>query len=108
MTPEINEYLDDARKKMEVTDLMASQQQRTSDYTITKFSDSKRDRFWEMKTKGELVDGVLLTADGHKEVSVSIIVNFTKLTFCVHLVCSYGSHSGPQSGSTLLLDENIR
>ena len=68
LTPEIDSYLDEIKDKIDVAQMRATKQQRTSDFTVTAFADTKRDRLWAMKMKGELVDAVLVTEDGHQEV----------------------------------------
>lgn len=70
MTPQLDEYLKEVATKIKNAEVLAKSMERTSEYTVTKFGDTKRDRLWAMKEKEELIDAVFRTADGtHQEVS---------------------------------------
>ena len=69
MTEELDAYLAGLVKKVEDADLRASNNMRTSDYTVVNFAETKQDRLWAMKLANEFIDSILITADGHREVT---------------------------------------
>lgn len=68
MTPQLDAYFAVLRGKMATCMTRGADSARTSEYTVTDFVSTKRDKLWDMKVKGELVDSELRTKDGHREV----------------------------------------
>lgn len=73
MTAVLNVYLAEVVEKVVVAEARNQVNVRTSEFTVTDFSKTKRDRLWAMKVNGELIDSVLIASDGHREVSQSEI-----------------------------------
>lgn len=67
----IDAYVEELKSKINWVEEQQSKGLRTTDYTITNFADTKKDRLWKMKLAGELIDSIFITADGQREVSVS-------------------------------------
>lgn len=72
MSENIDAYLKEVIDTVEEADRRAKSNIRSTDYTVTNFKATKQDRLWEMKEKGELIDSVLVTADGLREVRLEL------------------------------------
>lgn len=68
MSENIDAYLKEVMATVDEADRRAKNNIRSTDYTVTNFKATKEDRLWAMKEQGELIDSVLVTADGHREV----------------------------------------
>lgn len=71
----IDAYVEEVKSKINWVEERQSKGLRTTDYTISNFADTKKDRMWKMKVDGELIDSIFITADGHCEVSVNFLLN---------------------------------
>lgn len=72
MIEKINKYIAQLADTVEATRLSRERGQATTDYTVTNFAETKRDRLWRLKVDGKLIDAVLIAADGVKEVCDTI------------------------------------
>lgn len=70
MSADIDAYIKEAKESIARVEKQQSQGLRTTDFTFTDFSETKRDRQWKMKQQGEMIDTILITADGRREVGV--------------------------------------
>ena len=68
MSPDIDAYLTEVVASVSEAERREKMNIRTTDYTLTDFKATKAERMWAMKESGEMVDAVLVTADGHREV----------------------------------------
>ena len=69
MTTEIDAYLDEVADIIQNAKAKTDAGVRTTDFTVTNFAHTKRDRLWALKTSGQFIDAVLVTPDGYREVS---------------------------------------
>lgn len=70
----IDAYVEEVKSKINWVEEQRNKGLRTTDYTITNFADTKKNRMWKMKVDGELIDSILITADGQREVSVIFFI----------------------------------
>ncbi|KAH9389780.1 hypothetical protein TYRP_007327 [Tyrophagus putrescentiae] len=63
----IDAYITEVKDKIAWVEEQQSKGLRTTDYTLTDFSETKRDRMWKMKQTGEMTDTILITSDGQSE-----------------------------------------
>lgn len=90
MSPDIDAYLTEVVTSVSEAERREKIPIRTTDYTLTDFKATKAERMWAMKESGEMVDAVLVTADGHREVRQAIGQMATK-----HLIPFYFSLPSP-------------
>ena len=93
----IDAYITEVKDKIAWVEEQQSKGLRTTDYTLTDFSETKRDRMWKMKQTGEMTDTILITSDGQSEVSApACCVYHSILHNCFSrflTVCTHGHHA---------------
>lgn len=81
MSENIDAYLKEVIDTVEEAHNRAENNIRGTDYTFTSFKETKQERLWTMKERGELLDSVLVTADGIRVVrfSFSFVESYIQL-----------------------------
>ena len=64
------QYINELKRKITEVEYSVSQNLRTSFMTITNFELNKNERMWQMKKNQQYIDAIIVTEDGHQEVSV--------------------------------------
>lgn len=88
MSPDIDAYLTEVVTSVSEAERREKIPIRTTDYTLTDFKATKAERMWAMKESGEMVDTVLVTADGHREVRQAtgqMAIKQSLISFCFSL-----------------------
>ena len=87
MNPELDAYLAQMKDTIKTAEARTHSGVRTTDHTFTNFKLTSQDRLWTLKTKGDFIDAILVTEDGHREVSNLKVPKLVISIYPFHSLC---------------------